>query len=261
MIKRDKIYGFTNENISSYQSLYNFSGANVLSVLGSGDQYFSSLLFGANCIEVFDINPLAWDFFVLKFYGITTLSFEEFYEYFVDLRMNSWFYFEKLCEYMPTDVSKRLNDLYNEFSFMSILIKEDSGHNFADSIIPYFNKEKYYQLQTLLRNNKLPTFYLQDFSNLPDKLSDKKFDIILASNVIRYIYNTEAEHERISEYKNLLGYFNCPNIQSSYCWGQNKRNLDEILSTYKENGFDIDVVNPNNKSQSSSDYVISLRRK
>ena len=49
----NRIYGFTNENVFSYQSLYNFSGADVLSVLGSGDQYFSSLLYGANCVEVF----------------------------------------------------------------------------------------------------------------------------------------------------------------------------------------------------------------
>lgn len=258
----DRIYGFTNENVFSYQSLYNFSGANVLSVLGSGDQYFSSLLYGANCVEVFDINPLAWDFFVLKFYGITTMSFEDFYKYFVNLRMNSWHYFEIICKYMPPDVSKRLNDLYNEHHFLSFYIRSDSGTNFDDSIIPYLNKEKYYQLQTLLRKQKLPTFYLEDLANLPRKLSDKKFDIILASNIIRYIYYyTEDERKKISGYKDLLDHFDCPNIQASYCWGHNKCNLDEILNTYKENGFDIDKVNPNNIFRSSSDYVISLRRK
>lgn len=34
------VYPFTNENLTSYQNLYHFDNAKVLSVLGSGDQYF-----------------------------------------------------------------------------------------------------------------------------------------------------------------------------------------------------------------------------
>lgn len=258
MIKRGKIYSFTNENVFSYQSLYSFSNANVLSVLGSGDQYFSSLLYDAKCIEVFDVNPLAWDFFVLKFYGIKTLSFEEFYEYFVEMRMNSWNYFERLCKYMPSDVSKRLSILYSKESFLSYFIREDSGYNLVNHIIPYFNKEEYYRLQTLLRNRNLPTFYLEDFIDLPSKLSNKKYDIILASNVSHYLY-LDNEIEKIDEYKELLTHFNCPEIQATYCYGQNRD--ENKVNAYYEKGFDIDYVYPARNWQKSSDYVISLRRK
>ena len=48
------VYSFTNENVNSYGNLYNFDNARVLSVLGSGDQYFTSLLYGAKSIDLFD---------------------------------------------------------------------------------------------------------------------------------------------------------------------------------------------------------------
>ena len=54
-----KIYNFSNENLISYESLYNFNSAKVLSVIGSGDQYFSSLLYGAKEIDLYDINRRA----------------------------------------------------------------------------------------------------------------------------------------------------------------------------------------------------------
>ena len=75
------IYGFTNENISSFSSLYDFDNAKVLSVLGSGDQYFASLLYGAKEVDLYDINKDAWNFFVLKYYGILTLEYDEFFYY------------------------------------------------------------------------------------------------------------------------------------------------------------------------------------
>ena len=58
-----KIYDFTNENVSAYKDLFDFSNARVLTVLGSGDQYFTSLLNGAKNIEVFDYNIVTWYYF------------------------------------------------------------------------------------------------------------------------------------------------------------------------------------------------------
>ena len=44
----EKVYSFTNENVSSYSDIYNMNGANMLTILGSGDQYFTAL-FLASC--------------------------------------------------------------------------------------------------------------------------------------------------------------------------------------------------------------------
>ncbi|MEG0960743.1 MAG: hypothetical protein RSE60_06630, partial [Erysipelotrichaceae bacterium] len=59
-LKYGKVYGFTNENVSSFKDLYDFDNADVLTVLGSGDQYFTSILNGAKNVDVYDINRCAW---------------------------------------------------------------------------------------------------------------------------------------------------------------------------------------------------------
>ena len=50
MVDYKRVYTMTNENVSSFKQLYNFDMANVFTVLGSGDQYFTSLI--TNKIEV-----------------------------------------------------------------------------------------------------------------------------------------------------------------------------------------------------------------
>ena len=68
----------TNENVASFKQLYNFDMANVLTVLGSGDQYFTSLLNGASEVSVFDVNYTAWLFFRIKFKAIRVLDYNDF---------------------------------------------------------------------------------------------------------------------------------------------------------------------------------------
>lgn len=77
-MKIDKVYGFTNENLAVFPKIYNFDKANILTVLGSGDQYFQAKLNGAQNVDVFDINYLAWHHFVLKYTAIKVLSYEDF---------------------------------------------------------------------------------------------------------------------------------------------------------------------------------------
>lgn len=58
-----KIYRNTNENLSKIFSNYNFENKNVLSVLASGDQVFSSYYLGANNVDTFDSNILTYYYF------------------------------------------------------------------------------------------------------------------------------------------------------------------------------------------------------
>ena len=84
-----KIYDFTTENVSAYKDIFDFSNARVLTVLGSGDQYFTSLLNGAKSIEVFDYNIVTWYYFLLKFTAIKYLSYEDFYQMFITDNLNN----------------------------------------------------------------------------------------------------------------------------------------------------------------------------
>jgi hypothetical protein len=257
-----RVYPFTNENLSSYQNLYNFDDAKVLSVLGSGDQYFSSLLHGAKEIELYDCNFLTWDFFVLKYYGILILNYEEFYDFFVTQKLDDLRCFKKLLPYLPADVASRLEKLQNQYKLLSRLLyldvikeKYDNGH-----AIPYFDKEKYYKLQAILRTQKLPTFYLSYLQSMPSIVENKSYDIILNSNIFDWLYadlKDECIEECIKEYKDLLNKFNYGEIQAIYCW-----NISEFQKQKLEKyEFQIESV-PGIKTLSlSKDSVVSLRNK
>lgn len=256
MVKR--VYPFTNENVSSYQGLYEFDNAKVLSVLGSGDQYFSSLLYGAKEIQVYDSNFLAWDFFVLKYYGILILNYEEFYDFFVTQRLNDLKCFHQLLPYLPNDVANRLIKLQTQKGLLSrclyLDVVDDKYNN--GYAIPYFDKEKFYQLKSILRNQKLPTFYLTYLQALPFVVEKQTYDIILTSNIFDWLY-ADLEEECVKEYKELLTKFHYGEIQALY-----RYKLSEPLKQELENnGFQIEYV-PDVKTLSlSHDSVISLRNK
>jgi len=256
MVKR--VYPFTNENVSSYQDLYNFDNAKVLSVLGSGDQYFSSLLYGAKEIEVYDSNFLAWDFFVLKYYGILILNYEEFYDFFVTQRLNDSKRFYQLLPYLPNDVANRLAKMKIQQGLLSrclyLDVVDDKYNNGYP--IPYFNKEKYYQLKSMLTNQKLPTFYLAYLQALPYIVEKKTYDIILTSNIFDWLY-ADLEEECVKDYKELLTKFHYGEIQALYRYKMSETLKQEL----ENNDFEINYV-PGIKTLSlTPNAVVSLRNK
>lgn len=252
------IYGFTNENVSSFSSLYDFDNTKVLSVLGSGDQYFASLLNGAREIDLYDINKDAWNFFILKYYGIMMLNYEEFFDFFVLKKLNDKRYFEYLLSYLPRGVGSRLDNLYKRYSGLSDYLTPDvSSINYNDGhVIPYFNMDEYYRLQSILESKDLPKFYLEDFVNLPDRLSQSRYDIVLTSNIFYWLYLDEEE-EKVGEYKILLERFDCPVIQALYSWSL----PNDLEKVFLENGFDISSVPSSKSFQLYDDKVVSLIKK
>ena len=252
------IYGFTNENISSFSSLYDFDNAKVLSVLGSGDQYFASLLYGAKEVDLYDINKDAWNFFVLKYYGILTLEYDEFFNYFVLNKLNNKKYFDYLVRFLPDDVRSRLCFLYDDYSGLSDYLTPDvSGINYDyGRIIPYFEKDEYYRLQGILSSLNLPNFYWDNFINLSDISSKNKYDIVLTSNVFYWLYLDEEE-EKVEEYKSLLERFDCPVIQALYSCSL----PNDLEKVFLENGFDIASVPSSKSFQLYDDKVVSLIKK
>lgn len=251
------VYQFTNENLSSYKDLYHFDNAKVLSVLGSGDQYFSSLLYGAKEIELYDCNFLAWDFFVLKFYSILTLDYEEFYDFFVTKRLNDLKRLKKQLLYLPDDVANRLAKLQKQYRSLSWVLHKDiilNKYN-NDYVIPYFNKEKYYKLQSILMHQKLPTFYLTYLQSLHSVVKKQSYDIILTSNIFDWLY-ADLEEECVEEYKELLNKFNYSEIQALYCWELSETLQEEL----EKHNFEITNVT-SVKTLNLYDSVISLRKK
>lgn len=170
------VYAFTNENLTCLKDLYDFKDKKVLTVLGSGDQYFSSVLFGAKEVDVYDIEPKAWDYFVLKFSGIVNLDYDEFFQYFVREECINNDYFRRLEEYLLDRCSRNIG---NFLSYSDVIEpKYDNGR-----FILYFSKEQFYILKELLTARGLPKFYNENLKNLSYKL-EKSYDILLASNIL-----------------------------------------------------------------------------
>ena len=253
-----KIYRFTNENLTSFNNIYNFTNAKILSVVGSGDQYFTSLLNGAKEVELYDINDLAWEYFILKYHSILTLSYDEFFDYFVTKKLDDYSYFEKIKPYLSPYIAYKIDRLYGKNKKLSYLFEyENMEYNYNDgNFIPYLNVENYYKLQTLLSQNKLPIFYSNNIITLPNQLSNKYYDIMMASNIF-YNLNFNNEINKIQEYKEILNKFNYSEFQAIYCWWLNNFLKEQL----EDNNFNITEVKSTIKLKRESDHVISLRRK
>ena len=246
-MKKDKVYGFTNENLAVFPEIYNFTNANILTVLGSGDQYFQAKLNGAQNVDVFDINYLAWHHFVLKYTAIKILSYEDFMQMFIKDGLDNQVVYTKLRLYLIDEVKNffdKLIELQRKFS--SIKISNAIFNNSTKDYIPYLNKEKYYQLQNILGNSSLPNFYNCNLTDLPKHLNNS-YDIAIFSNIYHYLGMD------VKTYRDFLNQFHCQDILALYTWILNKDDQRDFLS----NGFAIYKVEG---VIDKKDYVVSLKR-
>lgn len=222
----DKVYAFSNENLTSFNGLYQFEGKDVVTVLGSGDQYFTCKLFGAKNVEVFDLNPNTWPFFVLKFHAIRTLSCDDFYDVFVG---GNLYILNKVVPILPYDVLSWLQKhLRKSQSLDDILLYSTfEGHpknRSTGRMIPYLDQDEYYRLQSILRSAKLPKFHLKNLLDLPNDLDRHFYDVLLTSNIYMWLSITTKE------YDDFLGGVRAKTIQSYYSWFSREDTVDELFS-------------------------------
>lgn len=205
----DKIktsYSFTNENLTEYQNIIDFKNKNVLSVVGSGDQYFSSLLFGAKEIDLFDSNLTALYYFYLKFYSIMLLSYKEFLASFYYSK-NTQKNYSKVRDYLPDEVKAFFDEVLKNKKLYSLLHKHFTLPIYTDNIdrtIPYLNSKRYYELKELLQNTLFPKIILQDLRDLYASL-DKTYDIMIFSNIYAYLnMNIKKYRQFLKNYERFL---------------------------------------------------------
>lgn len=247
----NKVYMVTNENLTALQRLYNFDNQNVLTVLGSGDQYFSSLLFGAKKVDVFDYNFLTWYYFCLKFMAIRNLDYDTFYDFLVKDKLSDLTIYDKIRSQLPEEVRmyfdylKVIDKPFGENAFSSLLFKAPSKHD--DTKIPYYSEENYKKLQNILQLSDLPEFYNCDIVNLN---KDKSYDLALFSNIFAYLPFD------ILEYRDFLSEFNISTIEAYYAWKLSFKEQKEFLAQ----GFTLDLVDPVLRKQRTKDCVVTLRK-
>ncbi len=232
-----RVYAFTNENLSSFKDIYDFEGRKILTVLGSGDQYFACKLFGAEKVEVYDSNPKTWPYFVLKFYSMIILSYEDFRKLFTENPVCDFSILNRVLPYLPHDVLTKLRNLLDAKTGLEnhLLYSPLSNHsrNYATGIvIPYFDKSEYYRLQAILRKTSLPKIYIGNFLDLPEKLDVSPRDILIASNIFKWLTLSPEEYDK------FLSSFNIDTIQAYYTWHQDKN----LMGHFQKMGYRIDFV-------------------
>jgi len=257
-----RVYPFTNENLMEYSRIYDFKDKDVLSVVGSGDQYFSSLLFGAKSIQLFDINSTVNYLFALKFFSIRSLSYEEFKRFFVESKLDDIRLYNKIKKELPINVRKffdyillngrKLSSLIFSVSLNSSIINYSSNR-----VVPYFEREIYYILQEILRKIPFPKIHNLSLKDLCFVLNES-FDIMLFSNIFLYLNMDVKSYKHFL--KNYLKFLKLSGvIQANYVWTKN----EELFSEFISNGFvcdEISSIRITPEKTDFKDYVFSLKK-
>lgn len=257
--KYNEVYDFTNENVACLKDLYHFDNSKVLTVVGSGDQYFASALNGAKKIDLFDINPTSYLYFMLKFYSIRELTYEEFYNFLIKKNFNNIRVYKKLEPVLSIEVLKyykyliKFNKILEPFRFDSVnlLSRKNKKYYFDknNQIIPYLIKENYYILQEKLKQIELPKFYQCDIRDLKNNINDK-YDIMLMSNIYNNLFIG------IKEYTKLLNELGSPEIEACYDWN------GYFLNGFISEDYSIDKVLPSDQKyhKLKENYIYSLKK-
>lgn len=230
----DMPYMFCTENIYGYLGSFNIANKSVLTTGSSGDQVLYSLLFGAKDVTCFDINPFAKYIFDLKAAFIKTYTYDQFKSqvlgsiYGIDSLLCPEFY-KQVCHNVP-----KISRIFWDKAFAEGLNTGDVIHfsgSYGRSLnyLEYITNKNVYQKlrQVLIAGNYTTKFITTHLQNLAAALQeDKKFDVILLSNIIDYVdcWEGATRKENYDEFNkivtNLIADYLAPGgiIQLGYSW-------------------------------------------
>lgn len=193
---------FGTENQEGISEIISYEDKDVITIASSGDQYISSVYYGANKVDVYDINRFTCYITYLKIAAFLTLSYEEFISFFMPARdyVNEMFWDLRVLK-------KVLVALPSKFGhFWEKVIYECKRSGFGNFVTPngfhvkkecilsgmpfYYSEEEYYIAQLLLRINKYPNFIESDLINLGDNVKET-YDVIYLSNIIENLVRVQ----------------------------------------------------------------------
>ena len=191
------LYKNTNEDLTTIFKNINFKEKKVLTVQASSDQLFSSYILGAKEVDTFDSNRLT-----------------EYYYY-----LRKWCIVETKKHYIPADdklLERIIEKHYDENIYAAKLwlevIKNAKPNLYYSSLfyrepmywsVPYKGREE--ELIEILKDKK------HNFNciNIFEKTElNKKYDIIILSNIIEYLLELEDKEKEIIFANNLLDLLN-----------------------------------------------------
>lgn len=118
-------------------------------------------------------------------------------------------------------------------------------------IIPYFNIDNYYKLQSILNNTGIPEFYAKPLEVLAKSRDLHGYDLCLFSNIYDWLGTNPPR------YKKLIESFDADIIQAHYLWKTKDIDLPEFISLGFEKSL-IPAVNESKKNKHNT--VLTIKR-
>lgn len=210
-----QLYSFTTENIAGYFKHFDFKEKKVLTVGGSGDHMINAYLSGAKEVVCFDINILAGYYTELKIAALKKLDYDTFLSFFMrpdSVNINTFSYKTYLMLENELSIPAKyfFNTLYKYFKNNGCKIREsllfnneyDEKTKKIINNLYLANENIYNKTKNILINTKFK-WYANSIEELCSGkvLKNKKFDLILLSNISDYSHKMFNTGEYLSEYK------------------------------------------------------------
>lgn len=176
----NKVYYNTNEDLINLFNNVNINNKDVLTVLGSGDQSFVCYEKDARSVDVFDINKLTIYYYYLRVWVIEHLN-----TFYPENKFDKNYIYKILDLVVP-----KTEDEMNAYNYWKVFVSK----NFID-YSRFFYFTNYFKItdvnldkikRRLMERNF--TFYNVDISK--PWIHDKKYDVIITSNISDYIPKT-----------------------------------------------------------------------
>lgn len=238
----DQAYPYTNEKLGEMFEKLDKKSSRVLTVGSSGDQLLNAIFHGAKDLTLIDANLYARYWTEYKIAGIKNFSFANFKFYFLSrsplLNRTNMFHpnvYQAIFQDLSPDAQAFfgtliLNGETPSNMYKAILGRDDFKIADLDSKF-YKDEESYKKLQKILhRGNYKVNFITAKFSDFADEV-DGKFDLILLSNICKYVNADEYVDVVNSLYDDHLK--SGGKIQLHYDY----RNMTKIQSPYYRGAF------------------------
>lgn len=189
----DKIYSFATENVKDYFEKMELEGKDILVVGSSCDQIFNAQLHNPKSITHFDINPNCSEYYELKKASILSfINRKQLLNFLYTDKLNTEDY-KKVKEILMQENQESFdfwNNLLEKYGYEEaskiIFSKDELDLNTIIRSNNYLENDKNYtKLRELIKKNNV-NFITGDIFN-PKELENKKFDVIILSNILQYL--------------------------------------------------------------------------
>ena len=226
------VYFSTNEHLDKILINFDIKDKKVLTCVGSGDQAFHFINYGAKSVDLFDINKLTFYYYYLRVWTIRYLN-KSYPSYYLDNH-----FIKELLSLVDVKTSDELL-AYNYWKlFVDIINQKCSDFLFLPSFLDV--DRKIYDNTSLAKRLECLNTHFYNFDISKKVNINEKYDIIYTSNISEYFDNDIKLYKTYRNNLNVLlnknGIVVCSNVVSD---DKNKLCEDVMKRYFKR--YDLDV--------------------